>query len=406
MRSQAARTQVKFDIRIAEDFPLIECDLAKLKQILFNLLSNALKFSPDDTTVTITGELIEREGEEWFELAVRDEGVGIAIEHQQLIFEEFRQVEKTIAAGGTGLGLALVRRFVELLKGEVAVESTLGKGSTFTVRLPMKFRGTATVSDVKDEPISGDGELVLIVEDDDEAYRSINGYVTASGYQGVRARRGDEALRLAKSLHPVAITLDIILPVMDGWEILKQLKSDTATADIPVVIISLIDNRELGLALGAHDYILKPVDRARLIERLRKITGKNLGKRPRLLLIDDDPAFHALLETELQLLGYEVRSAFNGEAGVSLATSENPDAIVLDLLMPGLTGFQVAERLKQQASTAKIPIVVMTSKDLTEEDRRLLNSHVARFVPKGSSPALRLVSAIRALQIGVARIEH
>ena len=188
-----------------------------------------------------------------------------------------------------------------------------------------------------------------------------------------------------------------MLPGVDGWEVLKRLKIDPITRDIPVVIISMVDNRELGVALGADDYFIKPVDRERLLERIRRLTSSH-STRARLLLIDDDAAVHALLEEELAALGYDVESAFTGESGFDAAKELSPDVIILDLMMPGMSGFEVAGMLKDHPRTANIPILVLTSKDLTNEDRRALQSKVTSFVQKGHSAREQLVREIRRLE--------
>ncbi|MEO8378117.1 MAG: response regulator, partial [Acidobacteriota bacterium] len=380
-----------FVVDVSPDLPQIETDLAKFKQVLFNLLSNAVKFSPPEQPVTIRAWLDEGA----ITLSVRDEGIGIDPTHHQLIFEEFRQVDGTARRefGGTGLGLALVKRFVELQGGRVSVESHLARGSTFTFTLPVRSRA-AVVSRVPeaDTPLA---PRVLVVEDDPNAYELIASALGSAGYLPIRARHGDEALRLARDAHPAAVTLDLVLTGMDGWEVLKRLKSDDATRQLPVVIISMVDNRDLGLALGADDYFVKPVDRARLLERLHAITLRSGNGAKRLLVIDDDLAVHSLLDEELSALGYSVDRAFCGEDGLHAAEERAPDVIILDLMMPGMSGFEVAGALKQNPRTANIPILVLTSKEISHEDRMLLDTRVATFVQKGTSAREQLLTELR-----------
>jgi CheY-like chemotaxis protein len=240
-------------------------------------------------------------------------------------------------------------------------------------------------------------DRVLVVEDDAHAYELIASALSSAGYLSIRARHGEEAVRLARETRPCAVTLDLVLPGVDGWEVLKRLKSDDVTRDIPVVIISMIENRELGVALGADDYFVKPVDRDRLLERIRKLTSGR-APRARLLLIDDDAAVHALLEEELASLGYTIESAFTGESGVRAAREAAPDLIILDLMMPGMSGFEVAGALKEDAATANIPILVLTSKEISADDRRELQSKVTTFVQKGKSAREQLVREIRRLE--------
>jgi signal transduction histidine kinase/CheY-like chemotaxis protein len=387
MRGMTRATQ-KIVVDVPKDLPHIETDLAKFKQILFNLISNAVKFSPPDQPIEIRAWLDDSA----ITVAVRDEGIGIDAENHQLIFEEFRQVDGTARRefGGTGLGLALVRRFVELQGGRVTVESRLGAGSTFTFTLPVRSRA-AVVTRTPETPASSMGR-VLVVEDDANAFELIANALGSAGYLAIRARHGDEAMRLAKDSRPAAVTLDLVLPGMDGWEVLKRLKNDDATRELPVVIISMVDNRDLGLALGADDYFVKPVDRARLLDRLREITARG-GKR--LLVIDDDAAVQTLLEEDLSALGYAIDKAFNGEDGLRAAEERAPDVIILDLMMPGMSGFEVAGSLKQNPRTANIPILVLTSKEISTEERAVLHTKVTSFVQKGTSARDQLVREIR-----------
>jgi signal transduction histidine kinase/DNA-binding response OmpR family regulator len=394
-----SKARPHFVIDIPPDLPQIETDLAKFKQVLFNLLSNAVKFSPADKPITISASF---DGNGWITMAVKDEGIGIDPAHHEVVFEEFRQVDGTARRefGGTGLGLALVKKFVELQGGRVAVDSSPGKGSRFTFSLPVRSRAAVVTRtpDLEDEATARPADRVLVVEDDAHAYELLTAALASAGYLAIRARHGEEAIRLARETHPIAITLDLVLPGLDGWEVLKQLKNDSVTCEIPVVIISLVDNRELGLALGADDYFVKPVDRDRLLQRIREITSlAPRSTRPKLLLIDDDASVHALLDEELARLGYAIEGAYSGEEGLRAAGELVPDLIILDLMMPGMSGFEVATGLKDNPQTANIPILVLTSKDLTNADRNELQSKVTSFVQKGKSAREQLVREIRRL---------
>jgi signal transduction histidine kinase/CheY-like chemotaxis protein len=394
-----SRSQPAFALDIPDDLPVIETDLAKFKQILFNLLSNAVKFSPPERPITIRAQHIG----DSIAVSVRDEGIGIDPKDHEVIFEEFRQVDGTAKRefGGTGLGLALGKKFVELQGGTVRVDSEPDRGSTFTFTLPLTVKA-AVVSRVQMLPVAEpaeerSAERVLVVEDDAQAYDLIAAALTSAGYLSIRARHGEEAVRLARETRPCAVTLDLVLPGLDGWEVLKRLKNDEFTRDIPVVIISMVENRELGVALGADDYFVKPVDRDRLLDRIRRLTSGR-ASRARVLLIDDDPAVHALIEEELASLGYTVASAFTGESGVRAARDAVPDLIILDLMMPGMSGFEVAGALKDDIITANIPILVLTSKEISADDRLELQSKVATFVQKGKSAREQLVREIRRLE--------
>jgi signal transduction histidine kinase/DNA-binding response OmpR family regulator len=377
-------------VEVAPDIPQIETDLAKFKQVLFNLLSNAVKFSPSGSPITVRAAVDSGV----VTVSVRDHGIGIDPAHHALIFEEFRQVDSSVRRefGGTGLGLALVKKFVELQGGRVSVESHLGAGSTFSFTLPVRS-GAAVVTRTPELPQRSN--RVLVIEDDANAYELIASALQSAGFLSIRARHGDEALRLAREMNPIAVTLDLVLPGIDGWEILKRLKSDEVTRHLPVVIISMVDNRDLGMALGADDYFIKPVDRPRLLERLRAITSGDGNGRPRLLIIDDDAAVHALLEEDLSSLGYAIVNAYSGDDGLRSAIESAPDVIILDLMMPNMSGFEVADALKDDPRTASIPILVLTSKEVSGEDRQLLHTKVCSFVQKGKSAREQLVREIR-----------
>jgi len=396
MRGMAKTKLPTFIIEADPNLPPIETDLAKFKQILYNLLSNAMKFSKPESPISISVmHLGDGPDDGTITISVRDQGIGIDPKNHEVIFEEFRQIYGTARRefGGTGLGLALVKKFVQLQGGWVRVDSTPGKGSTFSFTLPVTSRA-AVVSRVPD---LAPAERVLVVEDDAHAYELISTALGSAGYLSIRARHGEEAIRLARESHPIAVTLDLVLPGLDGWEVLKTLKSDPVTRDIPVVIISRVDERDLGVALGADDYFVKPVDRDRLLDRVRKLTAADQSTA-RLLLIDDDTSIHELLDDELTRLGYTIESAFNGEAGLAAAKANTPDVIILDLMIPGMSGFEVAGMLKDHPTTARIPILVLTSKEISADDRRELQSKVAACVQKGTNARDQLVSEIRRLQ--------
>ncbi|HKS23846.1 MAG TPA: response regulator [Thermoanaerobaculia bacterium] len=387
-----------FSIDMPDTLPPLEADLAKFKQVLFNLVSNAIKFSPPQAPITISARHIGATPEEGtITVSVRDEGIGIDPKHHEVIFEEFRQVDGTARRefGGTGLGLALVKKFIELQGGYVSVQSAPGKGSVFSFTLPVRSRAAVVSRAPEAELPQQVTERVLVIEDDAHAFELISSALGSAGFLAVRARHGDEALKIARESRPIAVTLDLVLPGLDGWEVLKRLKNDPLTRDIPVVIISMIENRELGVALGADDYFVKPVDRERLLDRIRQLTRNS---RPRLLLIDDDQAVHSLLDEQLARLGYTIESAFTGESGVQAAKESTPDVIILDLMMPGMSGFEVAGALKESPETANIPIVVLTSKEISADDRRELQSKVTSFVQKGKSAREQLVTEIRRLR--------
>jgi signal transduction histidine kinase/CheY-like chemotaxis protein/ligand-binding sensor domain-containing protein len=399
MKGLSGKQSVSFEVDVAEDVREIETDHAKFKQILYNLLSNAVKFSQPGSVVTIRA----RRQDDALAVSVIDRGIGIEREHLGLIWDEFQQVESSANRrfGGTGLGLALVKKFVELQHGTVSVRSEAGQGSEFTFTLPLRFAGATIPSPIvgPDGIVIPPGDRVLVVEDEDAAFNALRVYLQSAGYVPIRARSGEEAVRLARAVGPLAITLDIVLPEMDGWHVLRALKADSATSEVPVIIVSMLENRDLALALGAQDYFVKPIDWPRFLRRLADLTSRRGSVRgARLLLVDDDPAVHELLEHELGKAGYVLEKARSGAEGLERAEKTRPDVIILDLMMPGMTGFELAERLRQRETTARIPIVVLTAKELTAEDRERLRHGVSDLVMKGSAAGARLIRAIRSLE--------
>jgi PAS domain S-box-containing protein len=373
----------------------VPADAGKLKQMLLNLVSNAVKFTNEGGRVTISAKRLS----DVIDISVADTGIGIAAADRKHLFEEFHQVDSSISRQqeGTGLGLALTKRFVQLHGGAISVVSERGKGSVFTIRLPLVQRDTeipAVASGASDTR-----PLVLVVEDNLQAANLLKRYLDRGGFRTVVAVSGTEAVAKARELLPVAITLDILLPGIDGWNVLTELKHDEATRDIPVVVISVVDDPELGRALGAIDYLVKPVDGNALLQRLAKYTFTNkVGtQETRILVVDDEPANVEWLEGVLKPAGFCVLSAGGGQEGIDLAKRERLDLVLLDLMMPRVSGFDVVEALHADEKTRSIPIMVLTAKDLTSEDKRQLNGHVAAVLSRGSTGAPDLLDWLQRL---------
>lgn len=373
-------------------------DGAKVSQMLLNLVSNAIKFTPSGGHI----EIRSRQVESWVEIAVSDDGMGIAEQDLGRLFTEFQQLDAGPGRHqeGTGLGLALTRRFAELHGGQVSVESALGKGSTFTLRLPLQAtapRAHAAVVPPQIAALDRDRPLVLVVDDNPQAAEILARHLDIGGFRSELARTGPEALTMARDLKPVAITLDILLPEIDGWEVLNRLKADESTRNIPVVVVSVIDNPALGRALGAFDYFVKPVDAKALLSRLSEYTfaTKVDGEPVRVLVVDDEPANLDLLEALLKPAGFRVLKAGSGQEGIEMAISQMPNLILLDLIMPVLTGFDVVEALRAQEATRSIPIMVLTAKALTKDDKKALNSQVAAIFQRNSVAGTELIAWLR-----------
>jgi CheY-like chemotaxis protein/anti-sigma regulatory factor (Ser/Thr protein kinase) len=365
----------------------VQADAGKLRQMLLNLVSNAVKFTPEGGTVTIAA----LRHDETVEISVADNGIGISRSDLGRLFKEFQQLDTGTGRlhEGTGLGLALTKRLAELHGGGVRVTSEPGKGSTFTIELPIqqKHPGHAPPASTP-KPANGEARpVVLVVEDNDQAADLLVRQLDHGGFHGVVAGSGTEALAKARELQPVAITLDIVLPGIDGWDVLTQLKHDDATRDIPVVVVSVVDKPEIAKALGALDYFVKPVEGKALLARLANytFTNKAATEATRVLLIDDEPINLRWLATVLEPAGYSVTSAGGGHDGIELAKSSLPDLILLDLMMPEVSGFDVVEALYAEKSTRSIPIMILTAKDLTEGDKRQLNGHAKAILARGST---------------------
>ncbi len=374
----------------------ILADAGKLRQMLLNLVSNAIKFTPEQGSVTITASRLK----DMVEISVADTGIGIDAAEQKKIFQEFHQVDHGPGRKheGTGLGLALTKRFALLHGGDVRVTSQPDRGSMFTLVLPL--RSVAPAGEIALPAAMnghGQGPLVLVVEDDPAAAELLTRQLIGAGYRTEVARTGNEALAKARELQPAAITLDIILPEVDGWEVITRLKSDASTSAIPVVVVSVVDNPELGLALGAIDYFVKPVEAKELIARLNRFNFKDRGAdgEVRVLVVDDEEANRSWLARALEPAGFTVLPASGGREAIDLAKSLKPDLVLLDLMMPEVTGFDVVEALRADPETRETPIMVLTATNLTEDDKRSLNGRVSEILSRKSVASADIVGLLK-----------
>jgi signal transduction histidine kinase/DNA-binding response OmpR family regulator len=367
-------------------------DAGKLKQMLLNLLSNAIKFTPEGGTLTIGALRLK----DTVEISVADTGIGIADADQKQIFQEFHQIDHGPGRKHEGTGLGLTRRFALLHGGDVRVTSRVNKGSVFTLSLPLRALVHPAPEPAQVVYTNGQhaGPLVLVVEDDPAAAELMTRQLVSAGYRTEVARTGAQALERAVELQPAAITLDIILPEVDGWEVMTRLKSDERTSGIPIVVVSVVDNPELGLALGAIDYFVKPVDAQVLIHRLNEF-GLRGGDEVRVLVVDDEPANRMWLANALEPAGFTVLPAAGGREAIDMARSEKPDFVLLDLMMPEVNGFDVVEALRADAATRETPILVLTAANLTEADKRMLNGRVSEILKRGTVASSEIVGLLK-----------
>ena len=366
----------------------VTADRTRLRQILDNLLSNSIKFTPDHGRISIDAV---QYGDE-VALTVTDTGVGIAPEDHLRVFDEFQQVGARDAhVSGTGLGLALTRRLVHAHGGVIELDSAPGEGTAITVRLPAASAAVAPDAGGLDLVAAAGGYGgILLIEDEPSAVRLLRTYLEAAGYRVTVARDGPRGLAAAQRCHPAAIILDLMLPGMDGWEVLHRLKHDPQVRDIPVVIVTVIDEHDVGIALGAVDYFVKPIDPDALIARLARhalvARTASLGEPGKTALaIDDDQAALELLTTILSRQGVTVTAASSGTDALHLALTEHFDLVVCDLLMPDIDGFTVISTLAGNPATRDTPVLVVTARDLTDADKYRLNGKVIGVVHKGNA---------------------
>ena len=397
---------LSLQVALSEDVPaVVFADKNRMKQVLINLLSNAVKFTPSgEIRLEVNAECGMRNAERkqagepsTIQFSVADTGIGIKPEHLRDIFDEFKQIEGPLREKpvGTGLGLAISKKMVEMMGGSIRGESEYGKGSRFHFVLPVKeMPAPKGAPGILPQELAPGMRLVLIIDDEYEAQKILKTYLKNEGYEVIQAYNFLEAMELARKYRPFAITLDMVMPGKDGWDILHALKHDPLTEAIPVICVSILDNREMGLSLGAVEYLVKPVDKNELIRELRRLAKD----RPiyDVLIIDDDPKAVALLSQYLQeARDYRVRKAYGGKEGLAKVKEQSPDLIILDLMMPEVDGFEVISHLKKSEETKLIPIIIVSGKELTREEVQHLNSNIEKIIRKGDFRKEQLMDDIK-----------
>jgi len=423
VREKAIARRIRLDTRLAPGLGTVLADERKVKQIVYNLLANAVKFTPEGGTVLLAARRVSRaevgfdtampsrllalpsgEAAELLEISVEDSGVGMSEADLAQLFEPFTQVDSSVTRrhDGTGLGLALVRRLAELHGGTVGVASRPGVGSVFRVWLPYREAAVAP-SPALSLPVADPTQttrlsrpLALVIEDDDTLAEMVAAALASEGFSVMRAATGEEGLVRAAKCRPDLITLDIFLPHMDGWEVMRRIEAEPALAATPVVIITVSPDLAHGLALGARRVLLKPFTGEELSAALAGlVVTPPDGPAPCVLVVDDNQQAVERVATALQAEGLRVLRAYGGAEAITAARGQRPDLVILDLMMPDVSGFDVARALRESDATARIPILVLTAKDLTAEDHARLNGTVNAILTKAAFSRGELLAEVR-----------
>ncbi|MFO0575558.1 MAG: response regulator [Polyangia bacterium] len=407
------KNQNRITVATQGDLGFVRVDVTKLRQSIFNLLSNAAKFTQSGSII-LSAERERGAGSDLVTLQIRDTGIGIKPEHLRELFTPFKQADASTARryGGTGLGLAITARFCRMMGGDVTVQSQVGVGSTFTITLPgrpsAELPGPLSRPPLDaGEPLAADEPLparasaeasaqrAVLVVDDDAAARDVLSRILASeGYKVYTAADGEQALHIASEVRPMAITLDVLMPQMDGWSVLTRLQADLELRAIPVIVISIVSDRTLGAALGAAAYLQKPVQREQLVAAL-------LSQRPRavrsVLIVDDDPDCRDLLRRLVEEQGSVARCADNGRTAIEILAGHTPDLILLDLMMPEVDGFSLLDAIKADARWHAIPVIVVTARELSPAERERIAGRTRQLLSKGALGRGDLLQALRQL---------
>ena len=387
----------------------IRADQVKVRQALYNLLSNAAKFTHDGS-ITLNAEREMMDDAEWIVFRITDTGIGLTSEKIVKLFQDFTQADASTTRkfGGTGLGLALTRRFCQMMGGDVTVSSVPGEGSTFTIKLP------AIVHEVKLEipmdvvapdapqivsgldrstdPIPAPSTCVLVIDDDPVQRDLMRRFLSKEGFCVRSATNGEEGIRLARQLLPVAITLDVMMPDMDGWAVLKVLKADSVLRDVPVIMLTMVDDPDRGFRLGASDYVTKPVNRRRLSKILKRYSCST--PQCPILVVDDEPLTRGTMRKMLEKYDCRVIEAENGEVALESMKQDRPSLIFLDLLMPVMDGFEFAKQMRLHDEWRTIPIVVVTAAELSSAERHRLNGYVETILNKEGGSKQQLMRQV------------
>ena len=364
------------------DVGAVYADTTKVRQVLFNLLSNASKFT-ENGTITLTARRDRDPTGDRVTVTVADTGIGMTAEQIDKLFQPFTQADATTTRrfGGTGLGLTISKRFAEMMGGTITVTSVAGTGTTFTVVLPARVAAVEAIARTTGLLLPPSAPAMLVIDDDPGVREMMTKVLLDNGVRPLLAGDGEEGLRLARHHKPAVVFLDVIMPRLDGWAVLAALKGDPDLKDTPVVMMTMVSDQDMGYMLGAADYLQKPIDRDQLAGTLAKYKPAPGG---RVLVVDDDPATREVLRRALVKDGWEVDEAENGRQALDRVTAGAPALVLLDLLMPEMTGFEFVRELRKNPDWGGIPVVVLSSKDLTPDERQMLSGTVERIMQKGA----------------------
>ena len=373
-------------------------DATKIRQALLNLLSNASKFT-ENGRIELKIDREIRDQQAWVVMHVIDTGIGMSEEQLGRLFKAFTQADASTSSkyGGTGLGLAISKQFAQMMGGDISVKSTAGAGSTFTMRVPARVkpaRSPYAITDKESQPGPAPKGRVLVIDDDEAVHVVLTNMLTREGYSTRTAHDGKEGLRIAREYHPDIVILDILMPGMDGWSVLSQLKAMPGFADIPIILLTMLENKEMGFALGAADYLTKPIDAQKLLPVLeRHRSPKQAGT---VLVVEDDPPSRELLVRMLEKENIVVKEATNGKEALDIIQGGVlPDMIILDLVMAEMDGFEFLRQIHPHPEWSKIPVVVVSSLDLNSEAQQALKGQVERIFQKGSFAREDLLREVR-----------
>jgi CheY-like chemotaxis protein/anti-sigma regulatory factor (Ser/Thr protein kinase) len=388
--------------------PPVRLDMTRVRQVIFNLLSNASKFT-ENGTITLKAYSTAAQ----FVIIITDTGIGMTDAQKSRLFQDFSQADNSTTRkyGGTGLGLAISKRFCEMMQGGIEVESAPDKGTSFIVTLPARLENERASGHSSSAPprvgataSKQDKSAILIIDDDAAVRELLHRNLAKEGYTLIGASDGDTGLQYARAIHPRAIILDVLMPHKDGWSVLKEIKSDPTIADIPVIMYTMVDERRLGLAIGAAEYLLKPVEKDKILQVLERLD--KYRPNDSILVVDDDADILNIAARTIEKEGWRVTTARNGAEALAVLAQGIPRLVFLDLMMPEMDGFEFLNLMQSRREWSGIPVVIVTAKDLTPEERQRLVGSVERIVEKGHFTPENLLKQLTQLLPNVSHMIH